>query len=108
VRSSVDNGRVLDIVDPSLKGEFNVDSMMKVISLAIRCIELVTVQRPDMKQVVRVITEAIELEVLSEIIIKGDQDSNTPVAEGQESDSEYNFEHTEVPEADHSGIALPR
>jgi serine/threonine protein kinase len=108
VRSSVDNERLLDIVDPSLKGEFNLESMIKVISLAIRCIELVSAPRPDMKQVVRVITEAIELEVLSEIIIKGDKDTNAPVAEGKESDSEFNFERSEVPVFDHSDIVLQR
>ncbi|CAM6085412.1 unnamed protein product [Calypogeia fissa] len=72
---AANDGRLLDIVDPTLNGEFNVDSMMRVISLAISCIDLVTAERPDMRQVVRSLTEAMELELFSEIIKRTDEDT---------------------------------
>ncbi|CAM6113119.1 unnamed protein product [Calypogeia fissa] len=64
VRSAVNYGSPLDIVDEKLNGEFNHDSMKKLILLAISCIDPQTERRPEMTQIVRVITEAIELEPL--------------------------------------------
>lgn len=65
VRSKENGGSVMDIVDPSLNGEFMEKSMMKVLSVAIRSVDSVTANRPDMAEVVRVLTEAVELELSS-------------------------------------------
>ncbi|CAM6111360.1 unnamed protein product [Calypogeia fissa] len=95
VRIAANDGRLLDIVDPTLNGEFNVDSMMIMISLAISSIDLETAKRPDMRQVVRSLTEAIELELFSDIIKRTDE-------------AEDKDEETEVPVVDPESIVLRR
>lgn len=52
----------MDIVDPSLNGEFTGKSMMKVLSVALRSVDPVRANRPLMAQVVRALQEAVELE----------------------------------------------
>ncbi|CAM6085408.1 unnamed protein product [Calypogeia fissa] len=121
VRIAANDGRLLDIVDPTLNGEFNVDSMMRVISLAISSIDLATAKRPDMRQVVRSLTEAIELELFSEIIKKTDEDTPSIAEdkdEGKDGDrneasqrSDFSLSRipeTEVPVVDPESIVLPR
>ncbi|CAM6118487.1 unnamed protein product [Calypogeia fissa] len=65
VKIAVNNGRAMEIVDLSLTGRFKEESMMKVISLAISCIDPVRATRPDMAQVVHVLAEAIKVELSS-------------------------------------------
>ncbi|CAM6099708.1 unnamed protein product [Calypogeia fissa] len=74
VRSTVDDGRAMDIIDPFLNGDFAKDSMMKVISLAISCIDLASAKRPSMVNVVCMLGEAIELELFSKSIVVSNQD----------------------------------
>ncbi|CAM6099709.1 unnamed protein product [Calypogeia fissa] len=74
VRSAVEDGRATDIIDPSLRGNFEKDSMMKVISLAISCIDLLSAKRPSMGQVVRTLGGALELEIYSESASKSNHD----------------------------------
>ncbi|CAM6112765.1 unnamed protein product [Calypogeia fissa] len=73
VRSTVDDGRAMDIIDPLLNGNFDKDCMMKVISLAISCIDLSSAKRPSMVNVVCMLGEAIELELFSKSIIVTNQ-----------------------------------
>ncbi|CAM6091585.1 unnamed protein product [Calypogeia fissa] len=83
LQQSLNVGSAMDIVDPSLIGKFSVDSMNKVLSIAISSIDLVTGRRPDMKQVVRALTEALELELFSMVITKNDDSCMEPmIAEG--------------------------
>jgi hypothetical protein len=66
VRVAEDDGKVFDIVDPSLEQNFGEDSMFKVVNLAINMIDIVAAVRPNMGQVVRTLVEAIKLELISE------------------------------------------
>jgi hypothetical protein len=95
VLTVVNDDKVRNIVDSSLKGAFNQESMSKVITLAIKCIDTVITQRPDMKQVVRVLKEAAEPKGFNEILVNTDQDTNCPpIAEGedeQRDDIGFNF-----------------
>ncbi|CAM6092081.1 unnamed protein product [Calypogeia fissa] len=115
VRSTEKDGNTMQIVDPTLKEEFNEESMLKVVSLAISCIALATAKRPDMGQVVRALTEAHELELYSEVKVKPDQGSHTTILEGRnegkEDGDDYNLDslpNTGVLEVDPESIVLPR
>ncbi|CAM6113115.1 unnamed protein product [Calypogeia fissa] len=82
VRSAVTYGSPMDIVDPSLDcREFNKDSMMKVITLAIGCTDPQTARRPDVGHVVRALIEAIQLDPSSKAIL------NTHMGETYELDA---------------------
>ncbi|KAG6543479.1 hypothetical protein Mapa_015149 [Marchantia paleacea] len=59
---------ILSIADEKLKGQYNEEVMIRVIELAVSCIALQSVNRPDMEQIVRVLCEARESEFPVEII----------------------------------------
>lgn len=71
---------------------------MKVISVALRSVDNTTANRPEMKQVVRSLTEAIELEVFSEIIQKNGNDIDASIAEEKDEGPEYtDFSTVSIP-----------
>ncbi|BFI24229.1 hypothetical protein MPTK2_1g09580 [Marchantia polymorpha subsp. ruderalis] len=53
---------ILGIADENLDGQYSEDVMIKVIQLAVSCIALESVNRPDMQQIVRVLCEARDAE----------------------------------------------
>jgi hypothetical protein len=55
-------GNLDSIVDKSLEGAYNVEAMWKLAELAMYCVEPHSINRPDMRQVVRELTEAVDLE----------------------------------------------
>ncbi|CAM6092671.1 unnamed protein product [Calypogeia fissa] len=65
VCNAVNDGRAMETVDPLLSESFKEESMMKVISLAISCVDPIRAKRPDMLQVVHILEEAIEMEFIS-------------------------------------------
>ncbi|KAH6558883.1 hypothetical protein KP509_1Z040400 [Ceratopteris richardii] len=62
VKSSVFRGNIDDIVDPSLHGQYNVESVWKVVDVALACVEIPSFKRPTMSQVYQDLEEAMELE----------------------------------------------
>ncbi|KAL2636102.1 hypothetical protein R1flu_007581 [Riccia fluitans] len=57
------NSNDLDsIIDPFIKGSYDPESMWKVAELAMGCVEPYGVNRPDMTQVVRALSQAVEFE----------------------------------------------
>ncbi|KAL3684144.1 hypothetical protein R1sor_002166 [Riccia sorocarpa] len=61
-RSQLNSNDLSSIIDPYIKGMYNVESMWKVAELAMGCVEPSGANRPDMNQVVRALTVAAELE----------------------------------------------
>ncbi|XP_020098894.1 receptor-like protein kinase At3g21340 [Ananas comosus] len=53
-----------DVVDARLQGNYNIESVSKVIDLAMRCTEEASSRRPTMEQVVAQLKESLELEIL--------------------------------------------
>ncbi|KAG6557909.1 hypothetical protein Mapa_000087 [Marchantia paleacea] len=61
-RGQLQDSNLESIVDPYIKGTYNLESMWKVAELAMGSVEPYGVNRPDMKQVVRGLTEALEFQ----------------------------------------------
>ncbi|KAH7365286.1 hypothetical protein KP509_18G018800 [Ceratopteris richardii] len=62
VKSSILRGIIDDIIDPSLQGHYNVESVWKVVEVALMCVEMPSFKRPRMSQVYRDLKEAMEIE----------------------------------------------
>ncbi|OAE28664.1 hypothetical protein AXG93_2865s1050 [Marchantia polymorpha subsp. ruderalis] len=62
VRDAVDMDEVDRIVDPALKGGYDEEGMRKVAVCAVQCIAPSGGERPDMGEIVNVLTEALQLE----------------------------------------------
>ncbi|BFI33791.1 hypothetical protein MPTK2_4g18390 [Marchantia polymorpha subsp. ruderalis] len=77
-------GQLLDnnldsIVDPVIKsGAYNMESLWKVAELAMGSVEPHGVNRPDMKQVVRGLTEALEFQMARSSAVDGGHDPFSP------------------------------
>lgn len=61
-RGMLHDGNLDAIVDECLKGAYNVEAMWKLAELAMYSVEPHSVNRPDMRQVVRELMEAVDLE----------------------------------------------
>ncbi|CAM6084008.1 unnamed protein product [Calypogeia fissa] len=81
VYKEVTYGSKMDVVDPSLNGDFNKDSMEKVISVAVSCVEPRAANRPEMGEVVLALTDAIKLELSSEASTQTNHNSVGTLAE---------------------------
>ncbi|KAH7365303.1 hypothetical protein KP509_18G019700 [Ceratopteris richardii] len=62
VKSSVLCGNIDDIIDPSLHGQYNVESVWKVVDVALSCVKIPALKRPRMSQVYQDLKEAMEVE----------------------------------------------
>ncbi|OAE26878.1 hypothetical protein AXG93_4360s1330 [Marchantia polymorpha subsp. ruderalis] len=62
VRAAVRDGQVDTIVDPSLGGEYEQEGVLLVTRLALSCILPNGAERPDMGEVMNVLTEALQME----------------------------------------------
>jgi hypothetical protein len=64
-------GDIQNIVDPRLDGEFNTNSAWKAMEIAMSCIALVAIQRPDMSNVLAELKECLAQERSRTIATKG-------------------------------------
>ncbi|KAH7295500.1 hypothetical protein KP509_27G052200 [Ceratopteris richardii] len=62
VNSSILHGIIDAIIDPSLHGQYNVESVSKVVQVALTCVEMPSYKRPRMSKVYQVLKEAMEIE----------------------------------------------
>ncbi|XP_050231698.1 LRR receptor-like serine/threonine-protein kinase IOS1 [Mercurialis annua] len=63
VSSMVEHGDVLGVVDPRLGEQFNVNSLWKVVELAMTCVSATSAERPTMTRVVIDLNECLAAEV---------------------------------------------
>nr|AMM42914.1 LRR-RLK [Vernicia fordii] len=56
------NGDIKNIVDPSLGGDFDINSVWKAVELAMACTSLTSAGRPTMHQVVTELNECLAAE----------------------------------------------
>ncbi|KAH7440131.1 hypothetical protein KP509_04G093000 [Ceratopteris richardii] len=61
-KSSILRGMIDDIVDPSLGGHYDVDSVWKVLEVALACVEMPSSKRPSMNQVCQDLKEALDVQ----------------------------------------------
>ncbi|KAH7365319.1 hypothetical protein KP509_18G020700 [Ceratopteris richardii] len=61
-KSSFLRDNIDDIIDPSLHGQYNVESVRKVVHVAVSCVEMPSFKRPRMSQVYQDLKEALEVE----------------------------------------------
>lgn len=62
VRDAVNTDQIESIVDPSLRKQYVREGMIKVAETALQCQLLSGAQRPEMGDVVRALTQALQLE----------------------------------------------
>ncbi|KAI5061801.1 hypothetical protein GOP47_0022340 [Adiantum capillus-veneris] len=65
-RASIDRGVIEDIVDMSLHGQFDVQSVWKVAEVALACVEIPSSKRPKMSEISLELREAERMELESE------------------------------------------
>ncbi|KAL6335739.1 hypothetical protein AAG906_039502 [Vitis piasezkii] len=65
VSPMIERGDIRSIVDPRLQGAFNADSAWKALEIALACVALTGMQRPDMSHVLEDLKECLEMEVAS-------------------------------------------
>ena len=59
----VENGEIANIVDPRLRGDFNVSSAWKAVEMANACVRYKSIDRPSMTKVVMELNQCLELEI---------------------------------------------
>ena len=62
VKPMIEKGLIESIVDPKLYGNFDVNSVWKVVEMAMKCVSQYSPERPTMSQVVGELKECLELE----------------------------------------------
>ncbi|KAF2323512.1 hypothetical protein GH714_035857 [Hevea brasiliensis] len=62
VSSMLANGDIKNVVDPSLGGDFNINSVWKAVEIAMACTTPTSTGRPTMHQVVTELNECLEIE----------------------------------------------
>ncbi|CAM6129476.1 unnamed protein product [Calypogeia fissa] len=113
VRSKENEGNAMDVIDPTLHGQFD-ESMIKVLSLAIRCVNPLTARRPDMAHVVRTLTEAVELVVSNSSVNEAHNDPSGAIHEDTDGEKEVTSLNLEnLPRSDDfaaytQGVIFPR
>ncbi|XP_062104822.1 putative leucine-rich repeat receptor-like serine/threonine-protein kinase At2g19230 [Humulus lupulus] len=63
VEFMVGKGEIKSIVDPRLRGDFQVNSAWKYVEIATACVSLNSIERPTMTQVVMELNECLALEI---------------------------------------------
>ncbi|KAM6548605.1 hypothetical protein CsatB_020281 [Cannabis sativa] len=61
-----ENGEIQSVVDPRLRGNFQLNSTWKAMELATNCVHLNSIERPTMNQVVVELKECLALEITPE------------------------------------------
>ena len=62
VRDLMKTGDIESIVDQRLRGNFDLSSAWKAVEIAMTCLSMDSTERPDMKEVVRELSECLGLE----------------------------------------------
>lgn len=62
VSSMLSRGDIKNIVDPRLKGDFDVNSVWKAVEVAMTCLSPASTRRPTMNQVVLELTQCLSSE----------------------------------------------
>ncbi|GJW19410.1 leucine-rich repeat transmembrane protein kinase protein [Tanacetum coccineum] len=62
VKSRIEEGSVEDIIDPRLRGIFNIDNAWKVVELAIECVSNTAIKRPAMNDVAMDLKHCLQAE----------------------------------------------
>ncbi|KAA8536744.1 hypothetical protein F0562_029222 [Nyssa sinensis] len=63
VRSRIENGDVENIVDPRLRGDFDVNSVWKAVEVAMACVSHTSTKRPTMNYVVNELQECLATKI---------------------------------------------
>ncbi|BFI23752.1 hypothetical protein MPTK2_1g05090 [Marchantia polymorpha subsp. ruderalis] len=71
---------ILGIADENLNGQYSEDVMIRVIQLAVSCIALQSIHRPDMEQIVRVLCEARDADFPVESVPQSPFSELTPLS----------------------------
>ena len=67
VQGLVDRGKIMDIVDPRLKGDFDVNSVQKAVEVAMTCVKPSSIERPLMSFIASELKECLScLEITTE------------------------------------------
>ncbi|RVX17065.1 putative leucine-rich repeat receptor-like protein kinase [Vitis vinifera] len=61
----IERGDIQSIVDPRLQGDFHTNSAWKALEIALACVALTGMQRPDMSHVLADLKECLEIEMAS-------------------------------------------
>lgn len=88
VSSVVENGDVRGIVDPRLRGQFNINSIWKFVELAMACVSSTSSQRPTMNQVAIELNECLAIEMTK-------SNESAPISQR----SDYSVELITIPRA---------
>ena len=62
VRQKLSMGNIESIVDPRMEGEYDVNSVWKVVELALKCLKQPSTEQPMMTNIVAELKESLELE----------------------------------------------
>lgn len=62
VRNSLQKGSVEGIMDPALRGHYNLATAWNVAEIAIHCVEMNSKSRPTMTEVVLDLTRAVDMD----------------------------------------------
>ena len=65
VSHMIERGDIQSIVDPRLQGDFHTNSAWKALEIALACVALTGMQRPDMSHVLADLKECLEIEMAS-------------------------------------------
>ena len=60
----IQKGEIQKVVDPRLEGGFNINSVRKVVEIAMSCISPNASERPDMSQILAELRECLSLEIV--------------------------------------------
>ncbi|KAJ9692199.1 hypothetical protein PVL29_011328 [Vitis rotundifolia] len=71
VSPMIERGDIGSIVDPRLQGDFHTNSAWKALEIALECVALTGMQRPDMSRVLADLKECLEIEMASRRIQSG-------------------------------------
>ena len=66
VQAKVDRGNIADIADPRLHGSYDVNSMWRVVEIALSCTSLSTSERPTMTEVAAQLRDCLTSEMSRE------------------------------------------
>lgn len=78
VKFMLGKGEIKNIVDPRLRGEFQISSAWKAVEIAMACVHHSSLERPMMNQVVLELNECLALEIASK---KDGRKTNGPSVE---------------------------
>lgn len=70
----IENGDIQGIIDPSLRGEYDIQSMWKIAEKALMCVQPHGNMRPSMSEVIKEIQDAISIERGAEAVREGNSD----------------------------------